>query len=161
MMQTTAQALVDGLRQEAAAFAACAYAKFTGRLGVCMATSGPGGVHLVNGLYDAKGDDTPVLAITGHTWTRLIGTHYEQDVPLEDPAQAEAVLREALTEPGAALVECVVDPNEPPMPDKITTDQALGFAKTLAQGQPDRSKILREGVEATARELRDAPGTLF
>ena len=80
---------------------------------------------------------------------------------LEDPAQAEAVLREALTEPGPALVECVVDPNEPPMPGKITTDQAIGFAKTLAQGQPDRFKVLREGVEATARELRDAPGTLF
>jgi Thiamine pyrophosphate enzyme, C-terminal TPP binding domain/AAA domain len=80
---------------------------------------------------------------------------------LEDPAQAEAVLREALTEPGPALAECVVDPNEPPMPGKLTTDQAVGFAETLAKGQPDRFKILREGVEATARELRDAPGTLF
>jgi pyruvate dehydrogenase (quinone) len=80
---------------------------------------------------------------------------------LEEPAQAEAVLREALTQPGPALVECVVDPNEPPMPGKLTTDQAVGFAKTLAQGEPNRFKILREGVEATARELRDAPGTLF
>src|ERR671929_446707 len=69
--------------EEAAAFAACAYAKFTGRLGVCMATSGPGGIHLANGLYDAKGDDEPVLAITGHTWTHLIGTHYQQDVALD------------------------------------------------------------------------------
>src|SRR5829696_723388 len=69
--------------EEAAAFAACGYAKFTGRLGVCMATSGPGGVHLANGLYDAQGDDQPVLAITGHTWSHLIGTHYQQDVPLE------------------------------------------------------------------------------
>ena len=69
--------------EEAAAFAACGYAKFTGRLGVCMATSGPGGVHLANGLYDAQGDDQPVLAITGHTWSALIGTHYQQDVPLE------------------------------------------------------------------------------
>jgi hypothetical protein len=59
---------------------------------------------------------------------------------LEDPAQAEAVLRGALTEPGAALVECVVDPNEPPMPGKITTDQAIGFAKTLAQGSPIASR---------------------
>ncbi len=69
--------------EEAAAFAACGYAKFTGRLGVCMATSGPGGIHLANGLYDAKGDDQPVLAITGHTWTHLIGTHYQQDVALD------------------------------------------------------------------------------
>ena len=51
--------------EEAAAFMACAYAKFTGRLGVCLATSGPGGIHLLNGLYDAKLDGQPVLAITG------------------------------------------------------------------------------------------------
>src|SRR5947199_9700119 len=47
--------------EEAAAFAACGYAKFTGKLGVCMATSGPGGIHLLNGLYDAKLDGVPVL----------------------------------------------------------------------------------------------------
>src|SRR5438105_15214797 len=51
--------------EEAAAFMACGYAKFTGRLGVCLATSGPGGTHLLNGLYDAKLDGQPVLAITG------------------------------------------------------------------------------------------------
>src|SRR5205814_1783370 len=66
--------------EEAAAFAACGYAKFTGRLGVCLATSGPGGIHLLNGLYDAKCDGAPVLAITGHTFHDLIGTHYQQDV---------------------------------------------------------------------------------
>src|SRR6188508_187757 len=58
--------------EEAAAFAACAYAKFTGKLGVCLATSGPGGVHLLNGLYDAKMDGQPVLAITGHTFHDMI-----------------------------------------------------------------------------------------
>src|SRR5919199_5935508 len=51
--------------EEAAAFMACAYAKFTGRLGVCLATSGPGAIHLLNGLYDAKLDGAPVLALTG------------------------------------------------------------------------------------------------
>jgi pyruvate dehydrogenase (quinone) len=61
--------------EEAAAFAACGYAKFSGRLGVCLATSGPGGIHLLNGLYDAKCDGQPVLAITGHTFHDLIGTH--------------------------------------------------------------------------------------
>src|SRR5438874_6435891 len=52
--------------EESAALMACGYAKYTGRLGVCLATSGPGGVHLLNGLYDAKMDGQPVLAITGH-----------------------------------------------------------------------------------------------
>ena len=58
--------------EEAAAFAACAYAKFKRRLGVCIATSGPGGIHLLNGLYDAKSDGQPVLAITGHRWLGAI-----------------------------------------------------------------------------------------
>jgi pyruvate dehydrogenase (quinone) len=96
--------------EEAAAFAACAYAKFTGRLGVCVATSGPGGVHLLNGLYDAKFDGQPVLAITGHTFHDLIGTHYQQDLDLDKlfidvasynqrvmgPAHVENVLDEAI-----------------------------------------------------------------
>src|ERR671939_1148527 len=69
--------------EEAAAFAACGYAKYTGRLGVCLATSGPGGIHLLNGLYDAKADGAPVLAITGHTFHDLIGTGYQQDVDLD------------------------------------------------------------------------------
>src|SRR5579859_4350135 len=66
--------------EEAAAFMACAYAKWTGRLGVCLATSGPGAIHLLNGLYDAKLDQAPVLALTGMTYHDLIGTHYQQDV---------------------------------------------------------------------------------
>lgn len=69
--------------EEAAAFMACAHAKTTGRLGVCIATSGPGGVHLLNGLYDAKLDHQPVLAITGMQETSLLGTGYQQEVHLE------------------------------------------------------------------------------
>jgi pyruvate dehydrogenase (quinone) len=61
--------------EESAAFMACGYAKFTGRLGVCLATSGPGGLHLLNGLYDAKLDCQPVLAITGLQFHDLIGTY--------------------------------------------------------------------------------------
>ncbi len=68
--------------EEAAAFAACGYAKYTGELGVCLARSGPGGVHLLNGLYDAHCDGVPVLAITGHTFSDMIGAHYQQDVDL-------------------------------------------------------------------------------
>src|SRR2546423_13809469 len=68
--------------EEAAAFMACGYAKFTGRLGVCLATSGPGAIHLLNGLYDAKLDGAPVLAITGQTYHDLLGMHYQQEVNL-------------------------------------------------------------------------------
>jgi pyruvate dehydrogenase (quinone) len=70
---------VEVRHEEAAAFMACGYAKFTGRLGVCLATSGPGGVHLLNGLYDAKLDGQPVLAITGMPYHDLIGTRTQQD----------------------------------------------------------------------------------
>ena len=69
--------------EEAAAFAACAYAKWTGRLGVCIATSGPGGIHLLNGLYDAKLDRQPVLAITGLQFHDLLHTFTQQDVELD------------------------------------------------------------------------------
>jgi pyruvate dehydrogenase (quinone)/pyruvate oxidase len=62
---------------------ACAYAKFTGRLGVCIATSGPGSIHLLNGLYDAKLDHASVLAITGLQHSDLIGTFTQQDVVLD------------------------------------------------------------------------------
>jgi pyruvate dehydrogenase (quinone) len=69
--------------EEAAAFMACSYAKFTGKLGCCLATSGPGGIHLLNGLYDAKLDGAPVLAITGLQFHDLLGTHTQQDVALD------------------------------------------------------------------------------
>ena len=68
--------------EESAAFMACAYAKYTGKLGVCVATSGPGAIHLLNGLYDAKMDNTPVLAITGTTYSDLMNSNYQQDVNL-------------------------------------------------------------------------------
>src|SRR5438067_2461868 len=93
--------------EEAAAFAACGYAKYTGRLGVCMATSGPGGIHLLNGLYDAKCDGQPVLAITGHTFHDLIGTHYQQDVDLDKLFMDVAAYNERIM--GPAHVNNVVD----------------------------------------------------
>lgn len=68
--------------EESAAWMACGYAKYTGKLGVCLATSGPGGLHLLNGLYDAKMEKQPVLAITGHHFHDLIDTHAQQDVNL-------------------------------------------------------------------------------
>jgi pyruvate dehydrogenase (quinone)/pyruvate oxidase len=116
--------------EEAAAFMACAYAKYTGRLGVCLATSGPGGLHLLNGLYDAKLDGQPVLAITGMAFHDLIGTHTQQDVELDrvfadvakynarvmGPAHVEPVAdlacRTALTYRGVAHVTIPVDVQE-------------------------------------------------
>jgi pyruvate dehydrogenase (quinone) len=68
--------------EEQAAFMATAHAKFTGELGVCLATSGPGAIHLLNGLYDAKNDHVPVLAITGQTATSALGSEYQQEVDL-------------------------------------------------------------------------------
>jgi pyruvate dehydrogenase (quinone) len=69
--------------EEAAAFMACAYAKWTGKLGACIATSGPGGIHLLNGLYDAKLDGQPVIAITGLQFHDLLHTFTQQDVELD------------------------------------------------------------------------------
>jgi pyruvate dehydrogenase (quinone) len=86
--------------EEAAAFAACGFAKYTGGLGVCLATSGPGGIHLLNGLYDAKFDGQPVLAITGHTFHDLIGTHYQQDVNLDKLFMDVAAYNERIMGPG-------------------------------------------------------------
>jgi pyruvate dehydrogenase (quinone) len=89
--------------EEAAAFAAVGYAKYTGKLGVCCATSGPGGVHLLNGLYDAKCDLQPVLAITGHTFHDLIGMDYQQDVDLDKLYMDVSVFNERLMGPGHAV----------------------------------------------------------
>jgi len=69
--------------EEMAAFMACAHAKFTGEVGICLATSGPGAVHLLNGLYDAKNDHTPVVAIVGQTATTALGSSYQQEVDLQ------------------------------------------------------------------------------
>ncbi|HEX4065248.1 MAG TPA: thiamine pyrophosphate-dependent enzyme [Acidobacteriaceae bacterium] len=93
--------------EEAAAFAACGYAKYTGRLGVCCATSGPGGIHLLNGLYDAKCDLQPVLAITGHTFHDLIGMDYQQDVDLDKLYMDVSVFNQRIM--GAAHAVNVVD----------------------------------------------------
>src|SRR5438128_8677894 len=68
--------------EEMAAFMASAHAKFTGELGVCIATSGPGASHLITGLYDARMDHMPVLAITGQQARAAIGGHYQQELDL-------------------------------------------------------------------------------
>jgi pyruvate dehydrogenase (quinone) len=121
---------IQARHEEAAAFMACGYAKYTGRLGVCLATSGPGGIHLLNGLYDAKMDGQPVLAITGHHYHDLIDTYAQQDVDLDrlfmdvacyntrimGPAHVEQVThlacRSALSNRGVAHINFPVDLQE-------------------------------------------------
>ncbi len=116
--------------EEAAAFMATAYAKATGRLGVCVATSGPGGLHLMNGLYDAKLDHQPVLAITGMQATSQLGTGYQQEVHLDQvfadlcvynqmfhapasiPALVDIAVRSAMSRRGVAHLTFPVDMQE-------------------------------------------------
>ncbi|WP_222105695.1 thiamine pyrophosphate-binding protein [Paraburkholderia sp. BCC1885] len=90
--------------EEAAAFMASGWAKATGRLGVCLATTGPGAVHLMNGLYDAHFDGAPVLAITGLTFHDLLGTRFQQSVDTSALMQDVALYNMVVTGPRHALV---------------------------------------------------------
>jgi pyruvate dehydrogenase (quinone) len=121
--------------EEAAAFMACGYAKFTGKLGVCLATSGPGAIHLLNGLYDAKLDGAPVLAITGQTYHDLMGSRYQQEVDLlslfkdvsvynqqvmgsgQVQSLVDGACRSALASKGVAHLNCPVDFQEQTLSD--------------------------------------------
>lgn len=85
--------------EESAAFMACAYAKYTGKLGCCLATSGPGAIHLLNGLYDAKMDGAPVLAITGQAASDLRGSRFQQEVNLVRLFEDVAVYNQELINP--------------------------------------------------------------
>jgi pyruvate dehydrogenase (quinone) len=114
--------------EEAAALMACGHAKFTGEVGVCLATSGPGAIHLLNGLYDAKLDHQPVVAIVGQQARTALGGHYQQEVDLlalfkdvaheyvhmaSDPAQVRHLLDRALRIAQAErTVTCVILPND-------------------------------------------------
>src|SRR4051812_18040673 len=129
--------------EEAAAFMATGYAKFTGRLGVCCATSGPGAIHLLNGLYDAKMDHAPVLAITGHTYHDMLGTHFQQEVNLpslfQDAAAYnqmilgakhargvfDAACRSALSSCSVAHLTCPADIQEQTLSDEESSMQMV------------------------------------
>jgi pyruvate dehydrogenase (quinone)/pyruvate oxidase len=138
--------------EEAAAFMACGYAKYTGKLGVCLATSGPGGIHLLNGLYDAKMDRQPVVAITGHHFHDLIDTHAQQDVDLDrvfedvsvyttrvmGPAHVENVAnlacRTALAYKGVAHINFPVDLQEQDGGERSPRNVAGHNAEVYAHG---------------------------
>lgn len=96
--------------EEAAAFMACAYAKWTGGLGCCLATTGPGGVHLLTGLYDAKFDGAPVLAITGLPYHDLLQTGTQQDIDhtrlFQDVAEHSTIVTGAAQVAQATAIAC-------------------------------------------------------
>lgn len=113
--------------EEMSAFMACAHAKFTGEVGVCIATSGPGAIHLLNGLYDAKMDHVPVLAIVGQQARSAIGSDYQQEVDLHSlfkdvasyvgsvvhPAQLRHCIDRAMRIAAAErTVTCLIVPND-------------------------------------------------
>jgi pyruvate dehydrogenase (quinone)/pyruvate oxidase len=98
---------IQVLHEESAGFMACAYAKYTGRIGVCLATSGPGGIHLLNGVYDARLDSQPVLAITGLQFHDLISMRVQQDVALDRVFEDACVYNERVM--GPAHLENVLD----------------------------------------------------
>src|SRR5437667_1075087 len=142
--------------EESAAFCACGYAKLTGKLGVCLATSGPGGIHLLNGLYDAKLDQAPVLAITGLQYHDLIGTFTQQDVALDKLFMDVAVFNERIM--GPTHVENIVD---------LACRTALAYRsvshitvpvdlqeKEVKEKQRSKRNILHHSSELCARSAR-------
>lgn len=119
---------IQARHEEMAAFMACAHAKFTGQVGVCLATSGPGAIHLLNGLYDAKLDHQPVVAIVGQQARAALGGHYQQEVDLislfkdvaheyvhmaSTPAQTRHLIDRAIRiAKNERTVTCVIFPND-------------------------------------------------
>ncbi|HEV3364242.1 MAG TPA: thiamine pyrophosphate-dependent enzyme [Acidimicrobiia bacterium] len=161
--------------EEAAAFMATGYAKTTGRLGVCLATSGPGGIHLLNGLYDAKLDSTPVLAITGMQSLKLLGTGHQQEVhlehlfedvaaynamlavPVQIPSLVDRAVRTALARRSVAHLTFPVDLQEAP-PDADPWEGGLGVARapeTAPTFNLDPHVPAREQLEAAAAVLNE------
>jgi pyruvate dehydrogenase (quinone) len=154
--------------EESAAFMASAYSKYTGKLGVCVATSGPGSIHLLNGLYDAKLDNAPVVAITGRTYSDLMGSGYQQDVNqlqlysdvcvynniVIKPEQTEMVVdmacRTALSQRGVSHFTIPIDVQEEVLKGKYskhkvpghTSDKLISF-----EVMPSERKILLDAAE--------------
>ncbi len=156
--------------EEMAGLAATGHAKFTGEVGLCMATSGPGAVHLLNGLYDARGDHQPVVALVGQQARAAMGSHYQQDLDLQTLFQDVSAFAATATLPEQvphlidrawriALAErrvcCVILPNdlqvetmqEPPR-EHGSTFSGVGLAPTTPV--PDDSAL-----EAAARVLNE------
>jgi pyruvate dehydrogenase (quinone) len=134
---------IQARHEELAAFMACAHAKFTGEVGICLATSGPGAIHLLNGLYDARLDHQPVVAIVGQQARTALGGHYQQEVDLKnlfkdvagefvematEPAQVRHIIDRAMRIAIAErAVTCIIMPNDlQEMPAVETPPRAHG-----------------------------------
>jgi pyruvate dehydrogenase (quinone)/pyruvate oxidase len=152
--------------EESAAFMACAYAKYTGKLGVCVATSGPGAIHLLNGLYDAKLDTTPVLAITGSTYSDLMDSDYQQDVNLvrlfsdvsvyntmiNRPEHAEMVVdlacRSALSKRGVSHLTIPIDVQERRLEGSYSRHKVGGHTSDVfAKASMPDGKLLQQAAD--------------
>jgi pyruvate dehydrogenase (quinone)/pyruvate oxidase len=171
--------------EESAAFMACGYAKFTGKMAACLATAGPGGIHLLNGLYDAKLDGQPVLALTGMAYHDLVGTHTQQDVELDrlflDVAKysarvmgathvenvADLACRTALAYRGVAHISMPLDIQEKPVSRKgskrnvphHTSDVSARGAHAPADGDLARAAdVLNQGTKIAILAGRGALG---
>lgn len=172
--------------EEAAAFAAAGYAKLTGKLGVCVATSGPGGIHLLNGLYDAKLDGAPVLAVTGLQFHDLINTHTQQDVELDKLFEnvcvynsrimgaahvenvTELACRTALSRRGVAHITMPVDMQEHEIsksartkrnvPHHVSSQMARPWPLPPAEALRDAAAVLSEGRKIVILAGRGAIG---
>lgn len=123
--------------EEMAAFMACAHAKFTGEVGVCMATSGPGAIHLLNGLYDAQMDHQSVVAIVGQQARAAIGGNYQQEVDLV--SLYKDVARE--------YVHMASDPAQ----IRHLVDRAIRIAKVQRTVTSRNSRLSRRRLARTAR----------
>jgi pyruvate dehydrogenase (quinone) len=152
--------------EEMAAFMACAHSKFTGEIGACMATSGPGAIHLINGLYDAKLDHQPVIAIIGQQKRQSVGAHYQQEVDLQslfkdvggfvstvmNSSSARHVLdraiKSALTERRPAVVIVPEDVQESEYSDPPRQHGSVYTSATWSQPHmvPD-DKLLRQAAD--------------
>jgi pyruvate dehydrogenase (quinone)/pyruvate oxidase len=135
--------------EESAALMSCAYAKYTGKIGVCVATSGPGAIHLLNGLYDAKADNIPVVAITGSTFSDIMNSGFLQDVNLLQlfsdvasyntminvPEQAEMAVdlacRTALSRKGVSHINIPVDVQEKKLKGNYSRHKVPGHTSDI------------------------------
>ena len=133
--------------EEMAAFAAVGYAKFSGRVGVCMATSGPGAIHLLNGLYDAKLDHVPVVAIVGQTARSAVGGAYQQEVDLKSLYKDVA---------GEYLVEVNVATQ---LPNAIDRAIRTAVARRAPTAVIIPSDLQEEPYEAPGHEFKHVPSS--
>jgi pyruvate dehydrogenase (quinone) len=161
--------------EEMSAFMACGHAKFTGEVGVCLATSGPGAIHLLNGLYDAKLDHQPVVAIVGQQARAALGGHYQQEVDLltlfkdvaheyvhmvSDPEQVRHLVDRALRIAQAErTVTCVIVPNDVQTMDAVeqpehahgTIHSGIGYARARVVPHDDDLRRAAEVLNAGER----------